>query len=534
MSDPSSNLRKNKKTPLPGVKQAHGQRAVPFRSQPADFLAPSDLDDFDDVLSRTSSRLSSSGNKGDLGSIQKGNQLPKITQKDKKNPPSDIDLMSSMMGRISKLELQVKYYAKEIIEKDKKINILEEKIGLMRKYQDEPDIESQRVKELERKCQSLQEQIQDMEDFLSDYGMVWVGGTHEEDEAKSAKVDGLYQEIDSGIKSQEVWRPGSSFVSSDDCVPNFDLLLKNIKELNILAREGEKKIQHTVSGARFKTVESIPLTLYANGIFMFNGPFRSYQDPETQQCMEDLMEGYFPTELQTRYPDGVPIKVDDQRDVVFKDQRDREFFPGTGLTVGGCNDGPSRLVPSNLDKATSMNSSGPPVSQEHSPLKLRETSKPPVDPLSVDQFLGKLHPVVSSDGKVIDVRSSVADLLKEETIPNAVTVVDTPIVQGIKERAMSGKAGLSNRPLSARSSPRSDVATLRVKSESGDHTFILKLRFTDTIGDLRMHLDKQRKPQSRDYILVTTFPNRTYTKLDATLEESCLTPNATVLMKLNR
>nr|XP_054752855.1 uncharacterized protein LOC129258641 [Lytechinus pictus] len=136
MSDPSSSLRKNKKTPLPGVKQAHGQRAVPFRSQPADFLAPSDLDDFDDVLSRTSSRLSSSGNKGDLGSIQKGNQLPKITQKDKKNPPSDIDLMSSMMGRISKLELQVKYYAKEIIEKDKKINILEEKIGLMRKYQD--------------------------------------------------------------------------------------------------------------------------------------------------------------------------------------------------------------------------------------------------------------------------------------------------------------------------------------------------------------------------------------------------------------
>lgn len=40
--------------------------------------------------------------------------------------------------------------------------------------------------------------------------MVWVGGTHEEGEAKTSKVDGLYEELDSDavIKSQGVWRPG--------------------------------------------------------------------------------------------------------------------------------------------------------------------------------------------------------------------------------------------------------------------------------------------------------------------------------------
>ena len=51
------------------------------------------------------------------------------------------------------------------------------------------------------------------------------------------------------------------------------------------------------------------LTLYANGILMFRGPFRPYSDLETQNCMLDLLDGYFPTELQNRYPDGVPFDV---------------------------------------------------------------------------------------------------------------------------------------------------------------------------------------------------------------------------------
>jgi len=28
-----------------------------------------------------------------------------------------------------------------------------------------------------------------------------------------------------------------------------------------------------------------------------------------QQCMQDLMDGFFPSELQARYPDGVPFEV---------------------------------------------------------------------------------------------------------------------------------------------------------------------------------------------------------------------------------
>lgn len=48
---------------------------------------------------------------------------------------------------------------------------------------------------------------------------------------------------------------------------------------------------------------------YANGIMLFSGPFRPFSDPVTQQCVQDIHDGYFPSELQTKFPDGVPFVV---------------------------------------------------------------------------------------------------------------------------------------------------------------------------------------------------------------------------------
>ena len=45
----------------------------------------------------------------------------------------------------------------------------------------------------------------------------------------------------------------------------------------------------------------------------------------------------------------------------------------------------------------------------------------------------------------------------------------------------------SIRPTSAR-----DIATIRIKSETGKKTYLLKMKFNDTIGDLHKYIDKQR------------------------------------------
>ncbi|NWT72313.1 UBX11 protein, partial [Prunella himalayana] len=86
---------------------------------------------------------------------------------------------------------------------------------------------------------------------------------------------------------------------------DFDLILENIKDLNALVGEGVPQVEHTARGARLRRPEPLPLTLYRNGLVLGHGAFRPYQHPATQQCLQDIMDGYFPSELQPRYPDGV-------------------------------------------------------------------------------------------------------------------------------------------------------------------------------------------------------------------------------------
>ncbi|MBN3301949.1 UBX11 protein, partial [Amia calva] len=184
---------------------------------------------------------------------------------------------------------------------------------------------------------------------------------------------------------------------------NFDLVLENVRDLNVLAGEGESHVERVAGGARLARSSAIPLSLFRNGIVMFEGPFRPYEEPHTrvnthvctptptpvvvadvnppacpQQCVQDLMDGYFPSELQTRFPDGVPFEVRDRRDEVYRQSRRWEEFPGEGRMVGG--------VP--------------------------ETGHAAGPRLSVEQFLNRLPKAVIKEGKVIDIRGSIRDNLQ--------------------------------------------------------------------------------------------------------------------------
>ncbi|KAL9969758.1 hypothetical protein ACROYT_G022014 [Oculina patagonica] len=462
MSSPISSLKKGKRTPL-DPRQAQ----VPFRN-PAH--SP------DDITAAFSKKDGLS-------------KLPKSSSS--ANVPSDRDLLASMMSRLAQAEQQLKAAQTQLLEKDKKIRILEEKAKLLEKAR---GYNSGTITELEKKCKRLQTQVFQMEDFLADYGMVWVG-----DDATDSDYD-ILEETPASIpnslsKQHGVWKPNSSVVGNvaREFKMDFDVVLKNIRELNVLAGEGCSEVSRTKDGARLKVRDSVPLTLYSNGILMFGGPFRPYSDPVTQQCMQDVMDGFFPSELQVRYPDGVPFEVQDKRDVVFEDRRTALLFPGAGQSL---------------------------VTDEQPNNHKVESHTPGQKQQSVDQFLSRLPQSVIKDGKIIDVRSGVANVIKGGEGQSDVKVLDTPALQEIKSRSTDGP-----RP---QSGSTAQVSTLRVKSETGETTYILKMKFTDCIRDVRSHIDAARPTDAPPYDIKTSFPNKVYDDPGATLQECGLVPNATL------
>ncbi|NXE29159.1 UBX11 protein, partial [Ardeotis kori] len=399
---------------------------------------------------------------------------------------ADTDLMSSMMEKITLLEQKVEKQAQEIQLKDRRIAELEEKMKTLQKGEDAPD--SSTAEELEIRCLQLQIQVWEMEQFLNDYGLIWVGERHEQLEDLE-----LLQDKEE-LPARSLWKPGEAVVSKHQV--DFDLILENVKDLNVLAGEGVSQIEHTPGGARLRQPEPLPLTLYQNGIVMFNGPFRPYEDPSAQQCLQDIMDGYFPSELQTRYPDGVPLQVTDRRDVVFQERDLSGSFPGYGQVVGH-------------SKSS----------------EVQATTEIPGARVSLEQFLNK--PSKSSKhGEVMGVRcwARAAQQGSDGARSSKEILVETPRLSAL-ERVKRTEEAEASAP---------DVCTLRIKSESGEQTYVVKMLFTETIGDLRQHLARARGGDSDSYEIISTFPQRVYTDNSRSLQECGLIPNASLLLQKKR
>ncbi|XP_064327680.1 UBX domain-containing protein 11 [Phalacrocorax carbo] len=396
---------------------------------------------------------------------------------------TDTELVSSMMQKITLLEEKIQKQAQEIQLKDRRIAELEEKMKTSQKGEDASS--SSTAEELEVRCFQLQTQVWEMERFLNDYGLVWVGERHEQLE----DIESLKDEEE--LPARSLWKPGEAVVSTHQI--DFDLILEKVKDLNVLAGEGISQIEHTPGGARLRQPEPLPLTLYQNGIIMFNRPFRPYEDPSTQQCMQDIMDGYFPSELQMHYPDGIPLQVIDRRDMVFRERDLPGSFPGPGQVVG-------------YSKSS----------------EVQETTEIPGPKLSLEQFLNKLSKPLKH-GEAISVRGSAraAQQGSSGVQSSNEILVETPRLSAL-ERVKTAEEAETSAP---------DICTLRIKSESGEQTYIIKMLFTETIGDLRQRLAHARGGDSNSYEIISTFPQRVYTDNSRSLQECGLIPNASLLLR---
>ncbi|XP_009863053.1 PREDICTED: UBX domain-containing protein 11, partial [Apaloderma vittatum] len=393
---------------------------------------------------------------------------------------TDMELMSSMMQKITLLEQEIEKQAQEIQLKDRRIAELEEKMKALQEGEGKNC--STLAEELEIRCLQLQTQVSEMECFLNDYGLIWVGERHEQPEDLESLED------EEELPARSLWKSGEAVISKHQI--DFDLIMRNVKDLNALAGEGVSRIEYTPGGARLRQSAALPLTLYQNGIVMFNGPFRPYGDPSTQQCLQDIMDGYFPSELQMRYPEGIPLQVTDRRDVIFPERDLPGNFPGRGRVVGH----------SKSSEVQETEISGAELSLEQSLNRLSEPSKH-----------NEVVTGVQDSAKAVQQGSGGAR--KSEEI-----LVETPKLSALERVKMAEASAL-------------DVSTLRIKSESGEQTYIVKMLFTETIGDLRQHLTRARGGDSNSYEIISTFPQRVYAATSRSLQEGGLIPNASLLLR---
>uniref|UniRef100_A0A3Q2TD97 UBX domain-containing protein 11 n=1 Tax=Fundulus heteroclitus TaxID=8078 RepID=A0A3Q2TD97_FUNHE len=466
MSSPSPRERKTRRSPLQGslMNEQGVNRKVPFKRNllqeiratlsPDDSLNPS-------PQSQTATNIASTSKSG--AASKQG------------AAPTDFELMAAMMQRITMLEYTVRSQVQEMDQKDRQISGLEEQL----RSQEESDSESaprpSSRDDLKKRCLLLQNKVQEMENFLSDYGLMWVGDGETSDSAESRQTTSSGLAADRGFQM------------------NFDLVLKRIRELNVLAGEGESFVQATGTGAKLAKKDPIQLKLYGNGIVMFDGPFRSYQERSTQQCMQDLMDGYFPSELEQRFPDGMPFEVHDRRDEEFLVRLPWDTYPGDGQAVCG---------------QESTDSLGLVAGRK----------------LTTDRFLSKLPKMVVKAGNVIHIRGSLRRTLQgssDAKSSSSEVLIDTPALQTAMARTQTTTPG----------KPAQGVLTLKLKSEDGNHTYVMKMSLSETVGQLRGYLDKHRGPGQPAYDIIGAYPRRSFSDDGRTLQSCGLSANAALLLR---
>ena len=203
---------------------------------------------------------------------------------------------------------------------------------------------------------------------------------------------------------------------------------------------------------------------------------------------------------------GVPINLEDRR---------RESYRATATAVG------SRPL-SNVKGFASIGDENP-------------------APQSKKDLLGKLPQSVIRNGKIIEVRSGVSAAMGSTSPDKALvnTAVDRLLSQSTRfSMGPSCRAPPSTTTAGDRGSSEGgevEVTTLQVKSEDGSETYVLRLKYGDTIGDVRLALNRHRRAAAgcpaAKYEIRSGFPPRTFEDSHETLRDAGLVPNATLFLR---
>jgi len=207
----------------------------------------------------------------------------------------DSDLLTSMAARLSQLEKLNQSLRLEVKEKGLTINTLKLENEKLRLASDTNNVKE--VSEIIQERDKYRKQAQEMEKFLSDYGLKWIG----EDSSGKGKHEGQFN---SKAINKELDHKAPAYRSNLPSEIDTEVLTRRIEELNFIA-EKEKIVTNAYGMKEFKPLDPVQIFFFKNGIIIKGYNFQPYYSKEAQSILSDILDGYFPYDLKKRYPEGV-------------------------------------------------------------------------------------------------------------------------------------------------------------------------------------------------------------------------------------
>ena len=432
---------------------------------------------------------------------------------------------------------------------------------------------------LKEENSQLKQTAKEFEAFLLDYGLVWVGGSSTTPLRNDTVIGGKNATINpQSRKNSDVVEDTSLYNKID-----FPVLILKLRQLSALAGEGKGGVIVSKNGAhQLEKRPSVPITLYKDGFLIFRGPFRTWLEEDSEIFLSDILDGYFPNEFKDSHPEGVIFDINDMSSKFYSSTSFSNISsekPGHVIDSSGNENGTSSTSFSAFSgQGRSLNSSHPPRPTSAAAAKLdgrvfslatiggptlsissEKSQQGSIEPMSAKNLISSLpDKIITKEGDIVKVKEDIANLLGVATNSssvittvgnksgvNSVTggstssaaapagiLVETSVLADM--RRMTQEALIEGEGDNAPLSPPYEVATIQIRiSGKENSTLIFKMRFDETIGDLRQYLDKHRgnEVSIKTYELRSSYPPSAFTDLTATMKTAGLTPNATIMYR---
>lgn len=234
------------------------------------------------------------GLKSSHGRKERAGEAPQ-PQERKADETSQTEFTTLLSSRLVAVEQENKELRRSLAQKTTRILSLEDERSQLTALLQSESRSVDLVKSLKTENRRLQQQILEMEQFLADYGLTWVGHRQPIAEEQAPEF-------------------------------NFDLFMERIAELNSIVLSEPAQVVTSTDGSRVRArlahadqrLEHIPITLYGDGVMIKRGPFREMGSDSFNSFVGDVLDGYFPSEFRADNPDGVILKVTDKRNELFQ------------------------------------------------------------------------------------------------------------------------------------------------------------------------------------------------------------------------